>query len=107
MLILTMLACGTVLRKSLVCSIRGSTRSSAYFNSPMHFALASTLMNGFPTTRKPFRLPSLLPAINGLLSRFCLFAVDARGRQLHRFQYFDIAGAAAEVSGEGFLDFIS
>src|SRR5215469_1990125 len=107
MLILTMLACGTVLRKSFVCSIRGSTRSSAYCNSPMHFALASTLMSGFPTTRKPFRLPSLLPAINRLLGRFRLFPPDTRSRQLHRFQYFDVTGAAADVPGEGFLDFIS
>src|SRR5438876_5087807 len=47
-----MRACGTVLRKSFVCSMRGRKRSSAYFSSPMHFALASTLTNGFPTTRK-------------------------------------------------------
>src|SRR5215471_7386212 len=107
MLILTMPACGTVLRKSLVCSIRGSTRSSAYFNSPMHFALASTLMKGFPTTRKSFRLPPLFPAINRLPGRFRLLAADTRSRQLHRFQYFDIARAAAEVPGEGFLDFVS
>src|SRR5262249_25213064 len=106
MLILTMFACGAVLRKSFVCSIRGSTRSSAYCNSPMHFALASTLMSGFPTTRKPFRLP-LLPAINRLPGRFRLLAADTRSRQLYRFQYFDVTSAAADVSGEGFLDFIS
>src|SRR5215831_16106694 len=110
MSIWTIRACGTVLRKSLVCSIRGSTRSSAYFNSPMHFALASTLINGFPMTRKRFRLPSLLPAINRLLGRLgllALFSVDARRRQLYRFQYFDIAGATADITSEGFLYFIS
>src|SRR5215471_14874726 len=107
MLISTMLACGTVLRKSLVCSIRGRARSSAYFNSPMHFALASTLMKGFPTTRKSFRLPPLFPAINRLPGRFRLLAADTRSRQLNRFEYFDVTCAAAEVPGEGFLDYIS
>src|SRR5437016_12486970 len=100
-------ACGTVLRSSLVCSIRGSTRSSAYFSSPMHFAFASTLMSGFPTTRKLLRLPPLFPAINGLLGGFRLFARHTGSRQFYCFEYFDIAGAAAKVPGQSFFDFIA
>src|SRR5215813_10669340 len=105
--ILMMRACGTVLRRSLVWSIRGSTRSSAYFSSPMHFALASTLIKGFPTTRKPFLWPPLFPAIKSLLRGFGLLASHPRSRELHSFQYFDIAGTAAKVSGKSFLDFIT
>src|SRR5881409_3262582 len=91
---LMMRACGTVLRKSFVCSIRGRNRSSAYFSSPIHLAFASTLTNGFPTTRNP-RLPPLFPAINRLLGGLGLGACQPRGGQFHRFQYFDVTGAAA------------
>src|SRR5207237_4660916 len=101
-----MRACGTELRRSLVCSIRGSTMSSAYFSSPMHFALASTLMRGFPMTFNR-RLPPLFPAIQRLLGGLRLLTADTRGRQFHRFEYFDIARAAADVPGQGLLDFIA
>src|SRR5438093_4519492 len=101
---LTMRACGTVLRKSFVCSMRGRNKSSAYFSSPIHFALASSLTNGFPTTRSP-RLPPLFPAINRLLGGIGLDACHTRGGQFHRFQYFDVSGAAADVSRKCFFDF--
>ena len=102
-----MRACGTGLRKSFVCSIRGSTRSSAYFNSPVHFTFASTFGNGFPTTRKPCRLDPLLPAINALLGGFGLLASDPCGSQFHGFVDLDVAGAAANISAQGFLDFVA
>src|SRR5881409_511169 len=101
-----MRACGTVLRKSFVCSIRGRKRSSANFSSPMHFALASTLTNGFPTTRK-LRLPPLFPAINSLLGGFGFFTGHPRGGQFHGFQDFDVSRTAAKVSRKCFLDFVS
>src|SRR2546428_13293506 len=102
----TMRACGTVLRRSLVCSIRGSTRSSAYFSSPMHFAFATILMSGFPTTRKLLRLPPLFPAINGLLGGFRLFARHTGSRQFYCFEYFGLSRAAAKAPGQGFFDFL-
>src|ERR1700754_291550 len=43
-------ACGTCERSILQNNIRGSTMSSANFVWPTHFARASTLRNGFPTT---------------------------------------------------------
>src|SRR2546425_2867039 len=101
-----MRACGTVLRKSFVCSMRGRKRSSANFSSPMHFALASTLTNGFPTTRK-LRLPPLFPAINRLLGGFGFFTRHPRGRQFPGFPDLDVSPAAAKVSRQCFLDFVS
>src|ERR1043166_5494670 len=103
---LTMRACGTELRRSFVCSIRGSTRSSAYFSSPVHFTLASTFVKGFPTTRKRSRLPPLLPAIDRLLCGFRFLAGHASRGQLHGFEYFDITGASAKIARQSFLDLI-
>src|SRR5690349_6593630 len=102
-----MRACGTELRKSLVCSIRGSTRSSAYFSSPMHFALASTLMRGFPMTFKPRRFSPLFPAIQRLLGGLRLLTAETSSRQFHRFEYFDVARATADVSGEGLFNLVA
>src|SRR5262245_53024181 len=101
-----MRACGTELRKSLVCSIRGSTRSSAYFSSPMHFALASTLMRGFPMTFNR-RVPPLFPAIQRLPGGLRLLTANTSGRQFHRFEYFDVARAAADVPRESLFDFVA
>src|SRR5207249_11924660 len=97
-----MRACGTVLRKSFVCSIRGRKRSSAYFSSPMHFALASTLTNGFPTTRK-LRLPPFFPPINHLLGGFLFFTRHPDPRQVLGLQHLEVARASAIVSLQPFL----
>src|SRR5690242_17904338 len=43
-------ACGTCDRSSLLYNMRGNTMSSANFVWPTHFARASTLRNGLPTT---------------------------------------------------------
>src|SRR6185436_15929683 len=43
-------ACGSWLRRILQKSMRGSTMSSANFVWPVHFARASTLRKGLPTT---------------------------------------------------------
>src|SRR5207245_11667703 len=99
-----MRACGTVLRKSFVCSMRGRKRASANFSSPMHFALASTLTNGFPTTRK-LRLPPLFPAINRILGGFGFFSGHARGLQFHGFAALACSRGLGKVSGNSFLAF--
>src|SRR5579864_8795310 len=101
---LTMRACGTVLRKNLVCSMRGSIISSAYFVSPVHLEVASTLRKGFPTTRRPVLPAPLLPPIDALLWWFGGLASHPGGRQLHRFVYLDVSGATANVSGKSRLD---
>src|SRR5439155_17728291 len=101
-----MRACGTVLRKSFVCSMRGRKRSSAYFSSPMHFALASTLTKGFPTTRQ-LRLPPLFPAIHRLLGGFGFFTGHPPGRQFHGFQGPEVPRAAAKLSRKFVLAFVS
>src|SRR5579864_1149339 len=100
---LTMRAWGTVLRKSLVCSIRGSMISSAYFVAPVHLEVASTLRKGFPTTRRPVPRAPLLPPIDALLRGFGRLASHPGGRQFHRLVYLDIAGAAANISGKSRL----
>src|SRR5579862_385614 len=81
--------------------------SSAYFVCPVHFAVASTLRKGLPTTRRPARLLPLLPAINTLLRSFRLLAGHPGGSQLHRLVDLDVAGAAANVSRQSRLDSIA
>src|SRR5579863_4876394 len=81
--------------------------SSAYFVSPVHFAVASTLRKGLPTTRKPFRLLPLLPAINTLLRSFRLLAGHPGSSQLHRLVDLYVTGAAANVSRQSRLDLIA
>src|SRR5687768_628455 len=95
--------------------------SSANFVAPTHFARASTLRKGLPTTLKssgrapapfdfappararPLPLPScpLLVAIDALSRQLRLFAPHPGGGQLDRLVDFDVAGAAAEVAAEG------
>src|SRR5215469_16590673 len=102
-----MRAWGAVLRNSLAWSMRGNTISSAYFVSPVHLAVASTLRRGLPTTRSSGRWLPLLPAINALPGSFRRFARHPGGGQLHCLVDLDIAGAAANVSRESRLDLIA
>src|SRR5579863_9087404 len=81
--------------------------SSAYFVSPVHFAVASTLRKGLPTTRRPAGLLPLLPAINTLLGSFCRLAGHPCGSQLHCFVDLDVARATANVSRQSRLDLIA
>src|SRR6266852_5194028 len=53
-------ACGSWLRRILHDSMRGSTMSSANFVWPVHFARASTLRKGLPTTFRGFPMLLLL-----------------------------------------------
>src|SRR5215472_17965296 len=103
----TMRACGTVLRKSFVCSMRGKTMSSAYLVCPVHLEVASTLRNGFPTTRKPRPLEPLFPAINALLRGFGRLASQPGSSQFHCFKDLNIAGTTANISGERGLDLLA
>src|SRR6266851_7556014 len=97
-----MRACGWVLRSSLEYSIRGNARSSAKRVAPVTFATASTLRSAFPMTREALRVPiQRLP--RGLRD----FASHPRRGQLDRFIDLDIAGAAAEVTGERVLDLVA
>src|SRR5882672_9414009 len=85
------LAWGSVLRSSLQYNMRGNVRSSANFVTPVTFATASILRRALPMT---------LNAAKGCPSH-------ALGGQLDRFVDLDVAGAAAEVAGEGVLDFVA
>src|SRR5881396_3867399 len=111
------------LRSSLQYSIRGKARSSANFVVPVTFATASTLRCAFPimadgrtgeqavwsgafsvrpSARPPVRL---LPApIQRLFSRPGILTPQAGRRELYRLVDLDVAGAAAEVAGQGVLD---
>src|ERR1041385_8818253 len=82
----TMRAWGCVLRSSLQKSMRGNARSSAKRVAPVTFATAST-----------FR--SALPMI--------LCTLHPVGGELDRFVDLEVAGAATEVSRQGFLDLVS
>src|ERR1051325_8474058 len=110
--------------------MRGSVMSSANFVAPTHFERASTLRNGRPTTfislsasaprpfafapsppartrPLPFPLCPLFVAIDALSGEFCRFAAHPRGGEFDRLVDFDIAGAAAEVSAEGFFNLVA
>src|ERR1051325_334741 len=82
----TMRAWGCVLRSSLQKSMRGNARSSAKRVAPVTFATASTFRSA---------LPMILCTLHPL------------GGELDRFVNLEVAGAAAEVSGQGFLDVVS
>src|ERR1051325_9265249 len=82
----TMRAWGCVLRSSLQKSMRGNARSSAKRFAPVTFATASTFRSA---------LPMILCTLHPL------------GGELDRFVNLEVAGAAAEVSGQGFLDVVS
>src|SRR5215472_1361373 len=84
--------------------MRGKTRSSAYCVWPVTFDRASTLRWGFPMTRRSFRSAPLAPPINTLFAGFSRLAGHPCGSQLHGFEYLEVAGAAANVSGESLLD---
>ena len=55
-----MRACGTVLRKSLVYSMRGKKMSSAYFVWPVTLDAASTLRMGLSDDAQAFSLGSVI-----------------------------------------------
>src|SRR6266851_1497073 len=116
-----MRACGWVLRSSLQYSIRGNARSSAKRVAPVTFATASTFRSAFPMTLEGWTvgmleggLPSNFPtfprlrvAIQRLPRGLREFASHPRRGQLDRFIDLDIAGAAAEVTGERVLDLVA
>src|SRR5882724_10306097 len=120
-------ACGTGLRRSLANSIRGRTMSSAKRVCPMHFARASTLRNGLPTTfssasplclplcffifNEPFagQLPvasSHLKPVNTFSRRLDLFTPHPGGCQLDRFIDLYVARASAKIPSERLLDLV-
>src|SRR5207248_6737733 len=92
--------------------MRGNTMSSAKRVCPVHFARASTLRNGLPTTFngasfRPF-WPSPFDPLFVAIDAFCrerrLFAAHPRRRKFDRFVDFDVAGAATEIAAQGFFD---
>src|ERR1051325_392011 len=101
--ILLMSACGTGLRRSFANSILGRTMSSANRVCPVHFARASTLRKGFPTTLFGLPFVPLFIAIDYLFCRLGLFATHARGGQFYRLIYFNVAGTAAKVPRQRFF----
>src|SRR5262249_24716511 len=86
--------------------------SSAYLVCPVHFAVASTLRKGLPTTRNP-ALPlallpvPLLPAINALLGSFGLFAGHPGGSELDCLVDLDVASTAANIARQSRLDLLA
>src|SRR5215213_2862211 len=104
---LLMRACGSVERRSLQKSIRGSATSSANFVCPVHLARASTLRNGLPMTFKGPPLPFLFVPINRLFNRLGLFSAHPCGGQRDGLVDFQIPGAAAEVAREGFFNLLA
>src|SRR6185295_18068520 len=93
--------------------MRGSAMSSANSVCPVHLARASTLRNGLPTTLRSFRslrvaaLFFLLIAVDAFFGWLCFFAAHARRREFDRFVNLDVAGTAAKIAGERFLDLIA
>src|SRR5205823_853600 len=79
--------------------------------APVTFAVASSLRWALPITAADGRAGAWadgegssigrLPAIQSLPRRFSRLAAHPRCRELHRFVDLDIAGAAAQVAGEG------
>src|SRR5690348_11823222 len=95
--------------------MRGKNRSSAKRVAPVTFAVASTLRSGLPTPRNAIPLPSFrrsvvfflrLP-IQRLRCRLGLLASHMRRRQLNGLVDLYVAGAAAQVPGEGLLDVVA
>src|SRR3989442_180448 len=109
-----MRACGTGDRCSLQKTIRGRTMSSANFVTPAHFDRPSTLGTAVPTTRRarpfpgrsPVPPPLDLPAMEHLLRRLRIRVSHPPGGQLDGLKDFDIAGAAAQVPGQGLADLL-
>src|SRR5690242_2246201 len=77
-----MSACACGERRSFMCSMRGSTRSSAKRVCPVTFARPSTRRRGLPRT----------------------FIVHPPSALLDRLDDLLVAGAAAQVPGDGLLD---
>src|SRR5258708_3289117 len=120
-----MRACGCGLRSSLQYNMRGRARSSANFVAPVTLATASTLRSALPIMRvfpldgstvgwraarlgvEASKRPLRLPAIQALPRRLRPLAPHSCRRQLHRLVDLDVAGAAAEVAGEGLLDLVA
>src|SRR6266446_1418245 len=99
----TMRACGTGERCSLQNTIRGRTMSSANFVTPAHLEGPSTLRTAEPTTR---RASLDATAMEDLMRRLRAGVAPAPGGQLHRLEYFDVAGAAAQVAGQRLADLL-
>src|SRR5688572_33267926 len=80
-------ACGRCERSILQNSMRGRTMSSANFVCPVHFARASTLRKGLPTTLSGFPLLFPFLVIQYQFMRFIgpSQAVDALARQFRLF----------------------
>src|SRR6266850_6486644 len=100
--------------------MRGRLRSSAKRVAPVTLATASILRSAFPMIEcwtvgmleggVPSNLPTFprLPlAIQRLSSGLGSFPSHPRPGQLHRLVDLEVAGTAAEVSGERVLDLVS
>src|SRR6266850_3208613 len=111
----TMRACGTGALCSLQNSIRGRTMSSANFVTPAHLERPSTFRTDDPTTRRarplprrpPLPPPLEPPAMEHLLIRLRIRVAHPPGRQLHRLEDLDVAGAAAQIAGQSLADLLA
>src|SRR6267143_811031 len=85
--------------------------SSANFVTPAHLERPSTFRTDDPTTRRarplprrpPFPPPLEPPAMEHLLVRLS----HPPGRQLHRLEDTDVAGAAAQSAGQSLADLLA
>src|SRR5258708_37649267 len=77
--------------------MRGSSMSSAKSVWPVTLAAASTLGNGWPTTRRSRRVSSGTNRLPSLVT-------DPRRRELDRLKYLQVPRAATEVAGDGPCD---
>src|SRR5262245_45246873 len=124
-----MRACEWALRRSLAYAMRGRTRSSAYFVSPVTLAQASILGSGRQITLKsclaslivrrgwprhgPPHPPTLgrAPAkpwrASGLRLDVSPPGPTAQGCQLDGVENLRVASAAAEVAGQGLLHLLA
>src|SRR5437763_8829919 len=87
--------------------MRGKLMSSAKRVWPLHLARASTLRNGLPMTLRGLPWLPLFIAIDNFPRRFRVLAAHARRRQFNRFINLDVAGAAAEIARQRFLNLYS
>src|SRR5690349_21479560 len=83
--------------------MRGNAMSSAKRVWPLHFARASTLRKGLPTTLFGLPLLPLFIAIDDFPGRLGLLAAHPRRRQLDGLVDFNIAGTATEIARERLL----
>src|SRR5437868_10846531 len=97
------------LRRSLPYAMRGSTRSSAYRVSPVTLPHASIFGSGCPTMVKRSLDMVRAPGLRHARTSASGLAVAGlpEGGQLHRVEDLRVAGAAAQVPGEGFADLVA